>query len=152
MPTDIAEYLKAARKKELDAYIGTPTIDHTIEIIRTEIEIGRAVFETAGDPVPRAPFVRTSAANCSPQAISETLSIQVSESQTTSWTFSCEASLSETAEFSIGGDLIVAGASAKASVTVGVKVSTQVSNSSTKQVALTDSWRNFVTASLNRPT
>lgn len=139
MATDIAEFIRTKRKAELDDLLGVPTIDHSIEIISTELQTTGSRFTEVGDPIPRAPFVRSTVANCSEKDAEETISWNLTETQTNSWKFSSEVTVEESLEVKVAGDVLVAEAELTGTLSLGVTIGGEVSGSASKQVTLADS-------------
>jgi hypothetical protein len=63
-PVIIDEYLKTKLKERIDRELEVDTIDHEIEIIRTDYRVDEAVIESAGRGRDWDQQTRTSTANC----------------------------------------------------------------------------------------
>ena len=98
MTVAVEEYLARKLKEELDQVLNYPTINHTIEIISTTVRVDETVFDAIGDTTEKTQETRVSTANCTDGPAVETLTFQVNETRSTSWTVMSEAGLaSETA-------------------------------------------------------
>lgn len=93
MTVAVEEHLARKLKEELDQTLNYPTINHKIEIISTTVRVDQTVFDAIGDTTEKSQETRVSTANCTEHPAVETLTFQVNESRTTSWTVTSEAGL-----------------------------------------------------------
>jgi hypothetical protein len=123
LPILVEEYLKKKLKERIDEQLDVETIDHQVEIIRTEYRVDEAGFNTHGRGRDWDQQTRTSTANCSDKDITEVLTFSVKETKTTTWSISSEVSFGSETTFSVSGTSGKADAGGAATASVSEKIS-----------------------------